>query len=59
MTVAYHIGELQRQFEAGMLDEQLLQNADETHFVINMDNGRALGFRGEEVIKYADVVSGE
>jgi DDE superfamily endonuclease len=51
-------GELQRQFETGTLDEQLFRNADETHFVINMDNGRTLGFRKEEVIKYADVVSG-
>jgi hypothetical protein len=58
MTVAYHIGELQRQFETCMLDEQLLRNADETHFVINMDNGRTLGFRGDDTIKYADVVSG-
>ena len=31
---------------------------DETYFVINMDNGRTLGFRGDENFKYADVVSG-
>jgi DDE superfamily endonuclease len=58
MTVSYHIGKLQRHFEAGKLDEQLLRNADETHSVINMDNGRTLGFRGEEFIKYADIVYG-
>jgi DDE superfamily endonuclease len=53
-----HIGELQRQFETGVLDEQLLRNADETHCVINMTNGRTLSFRGDDCIKYADVVSG-
>jgi hypothetical protein len=31
MKFAYHIRELQCQFEAGLLDEKLLRNADETH----------------------------
>jgi hypothetical protein len=31
---------------------------DETHFVINVDNGRTLGVRGDDDVKYADVVSG-
>ena len=31
---------------------------DETHFVINLDNGRTLGFREDENVKYADVFSG-
>jgi hypothetical protein len=31
---------------------------DETHFVINVDNGRTLGVRGDNDVKYADVVSG-
>ena len=30
---------------------------DETHFVINYDNGRTLGFRGDTDVKYDDVVS--
>ena len=30
----------------------------ETHFIVNMDNGRMLGFRGDDAVKYADVVSG-
>ncbi|KAF0767390.1 hypothetical protein AaE_002854, partial [Aphanomyces astaci] len=57
-TVAYHLGELQRGFASGDLDEDLLCNMDETHFVINEDNGRTLGFRGDSEVKYADVVSG-
>ena len=35
-----------------------MENIDETHFVVNMDNGRTLGFRGDTTIKYAKVVSG-
>ena len=43
-TVAYHMGELRRGFESGDLNEELLCNMDETHFLINCDNGRTLGF---------------
>lgn len=56
--IAYHLGCLKRGFESGELDENLIENADETHFVINMDNGKALGFIGDESISYADVLSG-
>ena len=35
-----------------------MENIDETHFVINLDNGRTLGFRGDTTVKYAEVVSG-
>ena len=35
-----------------------MENFDETHFVINMDNGRTLGFKGDTDVKYADVTSG-
>ncbi|KAL3693634.1 hypothetical protein R1sor_007285 [Riccia sorocarpa] len=57
-SIAYHLGILCRGFQSGELDENLQENADETHFVINMDNGHTLGFRGDENVKYADVVSG-
>jgi hypothetical protein len=49
---------LQRGFQTGIFDENLIENIDETHFVINMDNGRTLGFRGDTTVKYVDVVSG-
>lgn len=58
-TVAYHFGKLKREFQFGSLIEDLMENADETHFVFNMDNGRKIGFRGDEDVKYADVVSGD
>ena len=35
------------------------ENMDETHFVINVDNGRTLGVQGgDNDVMYADVVSG-
>ena len=57
-TIAFHLGELNRGFASGDLDENLIENMDETHFVVNMDNGRTLGVRGDNDVKYADVVSG-
>ena len=39
------------------MDENDVENADETHFIINFDNGRTLGFSGDKEVKYADVVS--
>ncbi|KAL3676321.1 hypothetical protein R1sor_026269 [Riccia sorocarpa] len=41
--------------QSGRLDENLVENIDETHFLINMDNGRTLGFRGDTQVKYANV----
>lgn len=56
--VAYHLGKLARAFRSGELQEDDVENADETHFVINLDNGRTLGFKGAEEVKWVDVVSG-
>ena len=56
-TVAFHLGKLKRSFESGDLNEGLVENADEMHFVFNMENGRIVGFRGDEKVKYSDVVS--
>ena len=57
-TIAFHLGELHRGFASGDIDENLIENMDETHFVVNVDNGRTLGVRGDNDVKYADVVSG-
>ena len=54
----YHLGVLQRGFGSGIFDENLIENIDKTHFVVNLDNGRILGFRGDTTLKYAEVVSG-
>ena len=34
-----------------------MENIDETHFSINMDNGKTLGFHGDTIVMYADVVA--
>ena len=33
-----------------------MENIEEMHFVVNMDNDRTLGFRGDILVKYAEVV---
>jgi hypothetical protein len=57
-TIAYHQGELYRLFASGELDENLIEKMDETHFVVNVYNGRTLGIRGDNDVKYSEVVSG-
>ena len=56
--VAFFLGRLARDFQSGVLSDEVVENADETHFVFNQDDGKTLGFRGECDIKYADVTSG-
>ena len=58
MHTAFHLGVLHRGFSNGTFDENLMENIDETHFVVNMNNGRTLGFRGDTTVSYAEVVSG-
>ncbi|ETN13348.1 hypothetical protein PPTG_22340 [Phytophthora nicotianae INRA-310] len=57
--VAFHLGELQRGFADGSLDENEIENIDETHFIVDFDNGKTLGSSGDKTVKYADVVSGD
>ena len=59
MQAVHHLGVLQRGFQIGIFDENLIENIDKTHVVINMDNGRTLGFRGDTTMKYVDVVSSD
>lgn len=56
--VAGHLGVLQRGFESGRVNEDTVENIDETQFVVDFDSGKTLGFSGEKQVKYADVVSG-
>ena len=35
-----------------------MKNIDKTHFVVNIDNGRILGFWDDTLVKYVEVVSG-
>ena len=58
MHTAFHLGVLHRGFSNGTFDENLMKNINETHFVVNMNNMKTLGFRGDIIVSYAEVVSG-
>lgn len=55
--IAYYLGELQRRFLEGGLDEDTIENMDETHLFFDNDDLISYGRKGQEV-KYLDVVSG-
>ena len=57
-NVAYHLQQVKRDFDDGILDENMVENSDETHFAINMDNKKTLALKGSDNVKYADVVGG-
>lgn len=56
--VASHLWKKKKDFENQELHEYNVENADETHFMINVGNGITFGFRGDQGVKYVDVVSG-
>jgi hypothetical protein len=58
-SAAFHMREFAKGFFCDDLNEDFIENADETHFVINMDNGKTLGFRGDNLVKNANVVVGD
>lgn len=49
---------MQRAFASGELDDDLVLNMDETHFIVNMDDGKTLDVKGATSVKYHDVVNG-
>ena len=59
MHTAFHICVLHRNFSNDTFDENLMKNIDEAHFVVNINNGRTLGFRSDITVSYAEVVSDE
>lgn len=57
--VAYHLGTLKWDLEFSAVDEDYLFNADETHFVVDPNDGRTLAMKGDKDVSFADVVSGD
>ena len=55
MQTTHHWNVLQRRFESGVFDENLMENVDDTHFVVNLDNNQTLG---DTTMKYVEVVFG-
>ena len=41
------------------LDGAFVDSLGETHFIVNVDTNKTLGFRGDENAKYASVASGD
>ena len=52
MGIAYHLSVLQREFQSGKFNENVTENIDEMHFVVNLDNGHILGFREDTSVTY-------
>lgn len=50
-TVAFHMDKLRRCFARSELDENLIENVDGTHLIVNTDNDRILGFRGDGQVR--------
>lgn len=57
--VAHHLGILCRELRTGILNEEMVFNADETIFVTDQHNHKTLSIRGDDEVKYADVFSGD
>lgn len=38
-------------------EEENIMNADQTHFIININNEKILGFSADETVQYAYVIS--
>lgn len=51
---AYHLGVIKRMYHDG-LDLITVENFDETHTTIDMDNGRVLQFQGMKHFSYPEV----
>lgn len=56
--ISFHLQNLKRWLESSEYEEDLMEDADETHFVLNLENGRKLVLKADEVIKYAEFLSG-
>ena len=54
--MSYHLGTLKRSYDND-LDESTIENIDETHVVVDMDNGRVFDFQGSNRVTYLDVAS--
>ncbi|KAL0217605.1 hypothetical protein RCL1_008186 [Eukaryota sp. TZLM3-RCL] len=52
------LGKLKKLFEENEIEDDQMENFDETLLILNADTGRNLAHRGSHHIKYLDVVSG-
>lgn len=57
-SVALHLIYLKRQIDDALLDPDCQFNTDESHFDIDLDDGKTLTFRGANYVNYRSIVSG-
>ena len=57
-SIPFHLGQIARSFSNGEINEDEVENMDETHFVFDLDNRKCLSFRGDQSVNYMGVVSG-
>lgn len=50
--ITFYLGTLKRDFESGRLDETLFFNADETQFVLDLNDGCTMALKGDENLKF-------
>lgn len=55
--VSYHLRVRRRAFQSGTLDDNCVFSSDETHFVVDINDGRALAMKGDDYVKFADVLN--
>lgn len=55
--VAYHIGQIARDFQSGAIVEEDILNLDKIHLSVHLPNNCTLVVRKETKVEYADLVS--
>lgn len=57
--IAYHLGTVMRAFQDGTMDESLVENLDETHFLFGQGNRKCLAHTGTNIVgPYREFVAG-
>lgn len=56
-SVAHHLRRLKRGFQAGLLKQNRVKNADEMHLIFSIDKGKTLEFKCDKHVKNVGVVS--
>lgn len=49
--VVFYLGKITIELQSGSLDDEEIENADETYSIINFDNGKTLGVREDADVK--------
>ncbi|OWZ03895.1 hypothetical protein PHMEG_00024295 [Phytophthora megakarya] len=57
-SAAYHLDRVKHLFDDGVLDPDQQYTMDESHFIIDLDDGKTLDFRDADKVKYRSIFSG-